>query len=168
MDVVYNNSNAVSVILDNRITGMTGHQENPGTGYNAKGESATAMDIEGIVRAMGIKHIRTVNPNNLAEMKTVLDEFLILDEPSVIITKWPCALKKFSKEDKELFAGAFTKKMKVNADKCIGCKLCMKSGCPAISFDSENKKAKIDDIQCVGCGVCSQLCPKDAIEWKEA
>lgn len=168
MDVVYNNSNAVSVILDNRITGMTGHQENPGTGYNAKGENATAIDIEGIVRAMGIKHIRTVDPNNLTEMRTVLDDFLALDEPSVIITKWPCALKKFSKEDKEQFAGAFTKKMKVNTDKCIGCKLCMKSGCPAISFDGENKKAKIDDIQCVGCGVCSQLCPKDAIEWKEA
>lgn len=167
MDVVYNNSNAVSVILDNRITGMTGHQENPGTGYNAKGESATAIDIEGIVRAMGIKHIRTVDPNNLTDMKKVLDDFLALDEPSVIITKWPCALKKFSKEDKEQFAGAFTKKMKVNEDKCIGCKLCMKCGCPAISFDGGKKKAKIDTIQCVGCGVCSQLCPKEAIEVKE-
>lgn len=168
MDVVYNNSNAVSVILDNRITGMTGHQENPGTGYNAKGESATAIDIEGMVKAMGIKHIRTVDPNNLTDMKGVLDDFLALDEPSVIITKWPCALKKFSKEDKKEFAGAFTKKMAVNEDKCIGCKLCMKCGCPAISFDGDKKKAKIDSIQCVGCGVCSQLCPKDAIEWKEA
>lgn len=168
MDVVYNNSNTVSVILDNRITGMTGHQENPGTGYNAKGEPATAIDIEGIVRAMGIKHIRTINPNDLKEVKDVLDEFLALDEPSVIITKWPCALKKFSKEDKEEFEGAFTKKMTVNRDKCIGCKMCMKCGCPAISFDGENKKAVIDDIQCVGCEVCSQFCPKDAIEWKEA
>ena len=168
MDVVYNNSNAVSVILDNRITGMTGHQENPGTGYNAKGESAVAMDIEGIVRAMGIKHIRVVNPNQLDEMKAVLDEFLELDEPSVIITKWPCALKKFSKEDKEQFPGAFTKKMMINEEGCIGCKLCTKCGCPAISFDANCKKAKIDDIQCAGCGVCSQLCPKDAITWKEA
>ena len=168
MDVVYNNSNTISVILDNRITGMTGHQENPGTGYNAKGQKATMIDIEGIVKAMGIKHIRTIDPNNINEVKTVLDDFLALDEPSVIITKWPCALKKFSKEDKEQFAGAFTKSMTVNTDKCIGCKICMKSGCPAISFDAENKKAVIDGIQCVGCGVCSQLCPKDAIEWKEA
>ena len=168
MDVIYNHSNTVSVILDNRITGMTGHQENPGTGYNAKGQEATMIDIEGIVKAMGIKHIRTIDPNNINEVKTVLDDFLALDEPSVIITKWPCALKKFSKEDKEQFAGAFTKSMTVNTDKCIGCKMCMKSGCPAISFDAENKKAVIDGIQCVGCGVCSQLCPKDAIEWKEA
>ena len=168
MDVVYNNSNTISVILDNRITGMTGHQENPGTGYNAKGQEANMIEIEGIVKAMGIKHIRTIDPNNINEVKTVLDDFLALDEHSVIITKWPCALKKFSKEDKEQFAGAFTKSMTVNTDKCIGCKICMKSGCPAISFDAENKKAVIDGIQCVGCGVCSQLCPKDAIEWKEA
>ena len=168
MDVIYNHSNTVSVILDNRITGMTGHQENPGTGYNAKGQETTMIDIEGIVKAMGIKHIRTIDPNNINEVKTVLDDFLALDEPSVIITKWPCALKKFSKEDKQQFAGAFTKSMVVNNEKCIGCKMCMKSGCPAISFDAENKKAVIDGIQCVGCGVCSQLCPKDAIEWKEA
>ncbi|HBF65324.1 MAG TPA: hypothetical protein DDW34_05745 [Clostridium sp.] len=168
MDVVYNNSNTVSVILDNRITGMTGHQENPGTGYNAKGEEASAVDIEGIVRALGIKHIRTVNPNQLKEMDKVLDEFLELDEPSVIITKWPCALKKFSIEDKKEFAGAFTLKMVINEDKCIGCKLCMKCGCPAIRFDSDKKQAAIDGIQCLGCGICNQLCPKNAIEWKEA
>ncbi len=167
MDVVYNNSNTVSVILDNRITGMTGHQENPGTGYNAKGEQAAAVDIEGIVRALGIKHICTVNPNELKNMGAVLDEFLALNEPSVIITKWPCALKKFSAEDKKEFVGAFIKKMVINEEKCIGCKLCMKCGCPAIRFDGEGKKAVIDGIQCVGCGICSQLCPKDAIERKE-
>lgn len=168
MDVVYNNSNTVSVILDNRITGMTGHQENPGTGYNAKGEAAASVDIEGIVRAIGIKHIRTVNPNDLKEVSSVFDDFIALDEPSVIITKWPCVLKKFSAEDKAEFAGAFTKKMMINNEKCIGCKLCMKCGCPAIRFDNENKKAVIDGIQCVGCATCSQLCPKEAIEWKEA
>ncbi len=168
MDVVYNNSNTVSVILDNRITGMTGHQENPGTGYNAKGEQAPAVDIEGIVRALGIRHIRTVNPNQLKEMGEILDEFLELDEPSVIITKWPCALKKFSAEDKREFEGAFTTKMVINEEKCIGCKLCMKCGCPAIRFDGEKKKAAIDGIQCLGCGICNQLCPKNAIEWKEA
>lgn len=168
MDVVYNNSNTVSVILDNRITGMTGHQENPGTGYNAKGEQAPAVDIEGIVRALGIRHIHTVNPNQLKEIGKILDEFLELDEPSVIITKWPCALKKFSAEDKREFEGAFTTKMVINEEKCIGCKLCMKCGCPAIRFDGEKKKAAIDGIQCLGCGICNQLCPKNAIEWKEA
>ena len=76
MDVIYNHSNTVSVILDNRITGMTGHQENPGTGYNAKGQETTMIDIEGIVKAMGIKHIRTIDPNNINEVKTVLDDFL--------------------------------------------------------------------------------------------
>ncbi|KAF5066549.1 hypothetical protein DSECCO2_262620 [anaerobic digester metagenome] len=168
MDVVYNNSNTVSVILDNRITGMTGHQENPGTGYNAKGEHAAAVDIEGIVRALGIQHICTINPNQLNEVSKVLDEFLELDEPSVIITKWPCALKKFSTEDNNNFAGAFTRKMVINEEKCIGCKLCMKCGCPAIRYDGEKKQAVIDDIQCLGCGICNQLCPKNAIEWKEA
>lgn len=168
MDAVYNHSNTVSVILDNRITGMTGHQQNPGTGYNAKGESAPMMDIEQIVKALGIKHIKTINPNHLQEVKETLDAFLKLDEPSVIITKWPCALKKFTKEDQEQFEGAFQKKMVVREEKCIGCKLCMKCGCPANSFDTDQKKMKIDNIQCVGCGVCSQLCPKNAIEWKEA
>ncbi len=168
IDVVYNNSNTVSVILDNRITGMTGHQDNPGTGYNAKGESSAMMDIEKIVRALGISHVRTINPNGLKEVRETLDTFLKLEEPSVVITKWPCALKKFSKEDKEQFAGAFTKKMKVNEEKCIGCKLCMKCGCPATHMDAQKKKMRIDAIQCVGCGVCSQVCPKEAIEWEEA
>lgn len=168
MDVIYNHSNAVSVILDNRITGMTGHQENPGTGYDAKGEPASGVDIEAMVRAIGIQHIKTIDPNNLQVVKETLDEFLALDEPSVIITKWPCALKKFSVEDKREFAGAFTKKMVVDRDKCIGCKKCMTCGCPAISFDAEHKKAVIDDIQCVGCGVCNQLCPTKAIGEKEA
>lgn len=168
MDVIYNKSNAVSVILDNRITGMTGHQENPGTGYNAKGEHASSVDIEAMVRAIGVTHIKTIDPNNLKVVKDTLDEFLALDEPSVIITKWPCALKKFSTEDKKDFVGAFTKKMIVDREKCIGCKKCMTCGCPAISFDSANKKAVIDDIQCVGCGVCNQLCPTKAIGEKEA
>lgn len=168
INVVYNGSNTVNVILDNRITGMTGHQENPGSGYNAKGNHATAIDLEAVVKAIGIQHVKTINPNDLKEVKETLETFLALEEPSVIITKWPCALKKFSAEDKEEFAGAFTTKLKVNEDKCIGCKMCMKCGCPAISFDSDRKKAMIDRIQCLGCDVCAQLCPKDAMEQEEA
>lgn len=163
IDVVYNNSNTVNVILDNRITGMTGHQENPGTGYNAKGEPTTAIDIEALVKAIGIKNVKVINPNDLKAVSCALDELLALDEPSVIITRWPCALKKFSKEDKSEFEGAFIERFTVEASKCIGCKLCIKCGCPALSFDTENKKAVIERIQCLGCEVCAQLCPKDAI-----
>ena len=95
-DVAYNGSNAICVILDNRITGMTGHQDNPGTGYNIKGEPATCIDIETVVKALGIKNVRTVNPLDLKAMKETLDWALAIeDEPSVIITKWPCVLKKY-------------------------------------------------------------------------
>ena len=168
MTVVYNGSNTVSVILDNRITGMTGHQENPGSGKNAKGDIAPIMDIEAIVRAIGIKHVRTIDPNDLDVVNKTLDECIALDEPSVIITRWPCALKKFSEADKQEFRGAFEDKQKVDAEKCIGCKLCIKCGCPALSFDQERKKAVIEALQCVGCGVCGQICPKDAIGRTEA
>jgi len=168
MTVVYNGSNTVSVILDNRITGMTGHQENPGSGKNAKGDIAPTMDIEAIVRAIGIKHVRTIDPNDLEKVNKTLDECIALDEPSVIITRWPCALKKFSEADKQEFGGAFEDKQTVDAEKCIGCKLCMKCGCPALSFDQDRKKAVIEALQCVGCGVCGQICPKDAIVRTEA
>ncbi len=163
ISVAYNQSNTISVILDNRITGMTGHQENPGSGKNAKGEPAPIIDVEEVVKAIGIKHIKVVDPNNLAEVDAALDEFLALDEPSVIITRWPCALKRISADDTEEFGELFKAKYSVDEDKCIGCKICMKCGCPALSFDTEQKKAKIERIQCMGCGVCQQVCPKDAI-----
>ena len=163
LDVVYNKGNSISVILDNRITGMTGHQQNPGTGYTLQGDVTSEVNIEELVKACGVKHIRTINPNNLSQVKESLDWAFELDEPSVIIARWPCALKKFSKQDIEEFNNPFTSKCSVNTDKCIGCKLCMKTGCPAISFKSEEKLVCIDKNQCVGCEVCSQVCPKDAI-----
>ncbi|MBF7095603.1 indolepyruvate ferredoxin oxidoreductase subunit alpha [Alkalibacter mobilis] len=163
-NVVYNKSKAISVILDNRITGMTGHQENPGSGYTLQGDPTEMIDIESLVRACGVKNIRVVDPNNLADMKETLDWAVGLDEASVIITRWPCALKKFSKEDKEEFGDLFTSKYKIDFEKCIGCKKCIKTGCPAISFDKASKKSFIDILQCVGCGVCSQVCPVEAIE----
>ena len=166
--IAYNRSNTVSVILDNRITAMTGHQENPGSGKDAKGEDTNAIDICQLVKAIGIKNVKVINPNDLKEVSDVLDEFLALDEPSVIITRWPCALKKFSEDDKHEFAEAFKDKYQVLPEKCIGCKLCMKCGCPALSFDADNKKASIDQIQCLGCDVCAQVCPKKAIERKNA
>lgn len=167
MDVIYNKSNPVSVILDNRITGMTGHQENPGTGYDAKRDPANMMDIERMVRAMGIENVTVVNPNELHTMKDVMDKAIASPEASVIITRWPCVLKKFSQEDKEEFKGAFTEKYEVHEDDCIGCKMCIRSGCPAISFDKDKKKSHIDINQCVGCSVCAQICPKQAIQKRE-
>lgn len=163
LDVVYNKGNSISVILDNRITGMTGHQQNPGTGYTLQGDVTSEVNIEELVKACGVKHIRTINPNNLSQVKETLDWAFNLEEPSVIITRWPCALKKFSRQDIEEFNNPFTSKCSIDTDKCIGCKLCMKTGCPAISFKSEEKSVFIDKNQCVGCEVCSQVCPKDAI-----
>lgn len=163
INTVYNKSNTVNIILDNRITGMTGHQNNPGTGYTAKGEETTLIKIEDLVRAIGVKHVYVINPNNLQEVDDTLDKCLALDEPSVIITRWPCVLKKFSKEDRGEFDNLFATKNKVDPEKCVGCKLCLKAGCPAMSYDKTAKKVTINRAQCVGCDVCTQVCPKDAI-----
>ena len=168
MDVTYNKSNVLTVILDNRITGMTGHQENPGSGYDLKGEPAPIMDIETIVRALGVKNVRTVDPNNLEETDAALDWGLSNDEASVIITRWPCALKRFSQADKEEFPEAFKRHCKVDTDLCIGCKKCLKSGCPALAFNSTvPKKSGILEESCLGCEVCLQICPKHAIYVEE-
>ena len=168
INTVYNKSNTVNIILDNRITGMTGHQNNPGTGYTAKGEETTLIRIEDLVRAIGMKHVYVINPNNLQEVDDTLDKCLALDEPSVIITRWPCVLKKFSKEDKAEFDSLFVTKNKVDEEKCVGCRLCLKAGCPAMSYDRKSKKVHINKAQCVGCDVCTQVCPKAAIVKEEA
>ena len=164
INTIYNNSNTINVILDNRITGMTGHQQNPGSGFNAKGDPTNMIDIETLVRAIGIKHIFVIDPNNLEEVDATLDKCLaIKDEPSVIITRWPCALKKFSDADLEEFENLFATKNTVDHNKCIGCKACLGTGCPALSFDKEAKKVSINRDQCVGCDVCAQVCPVKAI-----
>lgn len=163
LDVAYNQSNTVTIILDNRITGMTGHQENPSSGFTAQGDPAPEADIPAICRAINIKHVVTVDPNHLDEFQTALDEALARDEPSVIITRWPCALKKMSQENKEEFPNAFHDKYQINAGACIGCRSCLKVGCPAIHFERESKKAYLDG-DCLGCDVCAQVCPVDAIQ----
>ena len=142
---------------------MTGHQQNPGTGYTLQGKEVEEIDIEKLVLTCGIKNVKTIDPNNLEQVNKTLDWALELDEPSVIITRWPCVLKKLSTKDKKEFEGVFKEKCDVDKKLCIGCKLCIKSGCPSISFDKENKKAVIDKTSCVGCEVCSQICPKQAI-----
>lgn len=161
LDIVYNKSNPVIIILDNRITGMTGHQENPGSGFTAQGDPANITDIEAVVRALGMQRVTQVDPNDLAQLGKALDEALECKEAGVIITRYPCALKKFSNADKEEFPEAFKTRYTVNKEKCVGCKLCLKCGCPALSY--KNKKAEIDASACVGCGVCSQLCRTSAI-----
>lgn len=163
LDIIYNNGNAISIILDNRITGMTGHQENPGSGFKLQGEPTNEISIESVVRACGVKNLRVINPNDLKEVNDTLDWAFANEEASVIITRWPCALKKFSKKDIEEFNKPFTTKCEVVEDLCIGCKKCTKTGCPAISYNKETKKAKIDRNQCLGCEVCAQVCPKEAI-----
>ena len=152
VNIAYNESNSTVIILDNSITGMTGHQQNPTTGFNLKGDPCTKIDLESLCKAVGIKRVRVVDPYNLAECDTVLKEELAATEPSVIISRRPCALLKYVKHNGPI---------DVNADKCIGCKSCMRIGCPAISI--KEGKAVIDATLCTGCGVCKQLCPKDAI-----
>ena len=162
-DVIYNKGNSISIILDNRITGMTGHQQNPGTGYTLQGEKTTEISIEEIVKACKVKNVRVINPNKLSEVNDALDWALSNKEASVIITRWPCALKKFSPQDIEEFNNPFKDRYTIVEDLCIGCKKCTKTGCPAISYNKENKKAIIDKNQCLGCEVCAQVCPKEAI-----
>lgn len=163
MSVAFNKGNTVSVILDNRTTGMTGHQENPGTGYTLMGEKTGEVDLNALVKAMGINHVQNVNPLKLDEVSKALDAAFDYDGPSVIITRWPCVLKKFSPEDIDEF-GLERKVCHVVEDACKGCRVCTKTGCPAISFDKKTKKAKIDKYMCVGCEVCLQACPFHAIE----
>lgn len=153
INIAYNQSNSTVIILDNSITGMTGHQDNPTTGKTIKGDPTTAVSLELLAKAVGIDRVRVIDPYNLAECEQVIREEIAVDAPSVIISRRPCALLKYVKHNPP---------MKVNAEKCVGCKMCMKIGCPAISI--KDKKSVIDFTQCVGCAVCSQLCKFDAIE----
>ena len=167
INAIYNNSRVISVILDNRITGMTGHQENPGSGATLQGAPSTIMDIERIVRALGYSHVWTINPLDLTAVKQAIDNALDHDGPSVIVTRWPCALKKFSEADLSEFGQAMGGKCTVNEAKCTGCEFCLKTGCPAIRFDREAKKAHVDEVQCTGCSVCTQVCWTGAIADQE-
>ena len=167
IEVFYNNGRSINVILDNRTTGMTGHQENPGTGRRADMTEAPVMEIERMVLAMGFERVRVIDPNDLALVKETLDWAFALQEASVIITRWPCVLKKNRDADLRESGEVFKEKNFVLEDKCVGCRKCLSSGCPAVSVDPAKKKSGINRLQCVGCSICAQLCPKEAIE-KEA
>ncbi len=153
VNIAYNESNSTVIIVDNSITGMTGHQQNPTTGVNLKGDPCTKIDLETLCRSVGIRRVRVIDPYNLEECDEAIKEELAADEPSVIISRRPCALLKYVKHNKPL---------SVEADKCVGCKACMRIGCPAISI--AHGKAQVDATQCVGCGVCEQLCKFSALK----
>ncbi|MBE5788093.1 MAG: indolepyruvate ferredoxin oxidoreductase subunit alpha [Clostridiales bacterium] len=152
VNIAYNATNSTVIILDNSITGMTGHQQNPTTGYNIKGDPAAKVDLEALCRALGIQRVRVVDPYDLKACEEAVLEELAVEEPSVIISRRPCVLLKYVKPKAPLAA---------DPEKCRGCRKCMKLGCPAISF--RNGKACIDATLCVGCGVCEQLCAFGAI-----
>ena len=152
VNIAYNATNSTVIILDNSITGMTGHQQNPTTGKNLKGDPAAAVNLEELCKAIGIKSVRVVDPYHMAETEAVIKEELAKDEPSVIISRRPCALLKYVKHNPPL---------KCDHDKCVGCKQCLKIGCPAISI--HDKKITIDHTQCVGCGICTEICKLGAI-----
>lgn len=156
VNIAYNSTNSTVIILDNSITGMTGHQQNPTTGYNLKGDVAAKVCLETLCKAVGIERVRVVDPYNMAETEKAIKEELAVAEPSVIISRRPCALLKYVKHKPAL---------KVDTDKCKACKACLKIGCPAISM--QNGKAYIDHTQCVGCGICTEMCHFDAIGGNE-
>ena len=147
MDIAYNGTNSTIIILDNSITGMTGHQQNPTTGKNLRGEPAGKVDLEALCRSLGFKRVRVVDPYQLDEVDKAIQEELDSGEPSVIISRRPCVMIKGVKHNPPL---------KPDTEKCKGCKSCMKIGCPAISV--KDKKVQIDETLCIGCKVCSQLC----------
>ena len=155
-NIAYNGTNSTVIIVDNSITGMTGHQQNPTTGYNIKGDPATKIDLEALCRALGINRVRVVDPYDLKATEKAITEEISADEPSVIISRRPCALLKYVKAKPALT---------IDPDKCKTCKACMKLGCPAISI--KNGKAVIDATLCVGCGICNQLCAFGAIGGNE-
>jgi indolepyruvate ferredoxin oxidoreductase alpha subunit len=155
INVVYNQSAVTTIILDNSITAMTGQQHNPASGFDAKGQSAPALSLEAVARACGVEKVLTVDPFDQTAVKAALTEALVFDGPVVIIAKRPCV---------------FLAKNRNNAwrvnDDCIGCKICLGLGCPALG--QKDDKAFIEPTQCIGCGLCGQVCPKNAINGEGA
>ena len=155
VDIVYNKGNNTVIILDNSITGMTGHQNNPTTGYTIRGEETKQVNLIALCKAVGIEHVVVADPFDVKEFEKVVKAEVEREEPSVIIAQRPCALLKSVK---------YTGHCKITDD-CKNCKLCMKLGCPAISI--KDGKPFIDETQCNGCGLCTNVCPFGAIKKEE-
>lgn len=155
-EIIYNKGNVIPVVLDNSITGMTGHQDNPGSGFTLEGDIAEKLKIEEILSSMGYQ-VLIVDPQDLTAVEETVDRAMKAEVPTAIITRRPCLLIKRIRHD--------IGKCQVNRDKCIGCKKCLQVGCPAVMI--REGKAFIDPKQCVGCTVCAQVCPMGAIARKE-
>jgi indolepyruvate ferredoxin oxidoreductase alpha subunit len=151
VDVVYNRASTTVIILDNRTTGMTGHQDNPVTGKTLQGDAVRELDLPALCRAVGIERVTTIDPFDLAGLETVLQEELAADEPSVIITRRVCAL--LEKEALPPFM--------IDEDKCTRCARCMRLGCPCLVRNG--KIISINASQCTGCGLCASVCQDNAI-----
>lgn len=151
INTVYNRDATTTIILDNRTTAMTGRQDHPATGKTLQGFDTNRLNIEKLVRAVGVEHVKVIDPYNLDEVKTAIKEYIDKDEPAVIISERPCLL----------IEKTGLPPLMVSADKCQGCKACLRLGCPALSWADE--RAVIDTAACVGCTVCAQLCKDDAI-----
>ena len=157
-EILYNKGAVIPVVLDNHITGMTGHQDNPGSGYTLQGEIAAAIKIEDVLHAFGYENVIIVDPQDLTAMQKAVDDALASEVPAAIICRRPCLLIKRIHHDIGL--------CEVDREKCIGCKKCLKVGCPAVMI--RDGKSSIDPGQCVGCTVCAQVCPVGAITRKES
>ncbi len=155
MDMVYNNSTATLIILDNRITAMTGRQENPASGFTLCGEPSPEIDLEQLCRSVGVKHVRVADPWDMEQTKNIIQEEMEREAPSVVITRGPCVLIK-----RDL--GQHKPALIIDAEKCTGCKACLQIGCPAIEWQADDGKAYVNQLLCVGCGICDQLCKFDA------
>jgi indolepyruvate ferredoxin oxidoreductase alpha subunit len=163
LDVVYNGGNSLSIILDNRTTAMTGHQDNPGAGRTLAGRDSIPVDIPALCKALGVKgdNIYLVNPLRLDEVNAALDDALSKDEATVVVTRWPCILKAFSAADLAEF-DLSRKGCEIDPEICTRCKLCIKTGCPALH--SDEAAVAVDALSCTGCGLCAQVCPFGAIK----
>ena len=157
VEIIYNKANMIPVVIDNHITGMTGHQDNPGSGFTLQGDVANAVKIEDVLSAFGYKKILIVDPWDLKATDDAINEAIASDVPAAIISRRPCLMIKRMKHETGL--------CRVDPDKCIGCRMCLKVGCPAISII--DGKSVIDPTQCKGCTICAQVCPKGAISREE-
>jgi indolepyruvate ferredoxin oxidoreductase alpha subunit len=164
-NVAYNKSNVVTIILDNRTTGMTGHQQNPGTGFTLQLQETPPLDLEPLVRALGIERVKTVPAFDVKALDETIKELLNADGPSVLIARDECALLPSARKRWVPLA--------VVAEKCNGCTMCFRIGCPAILKSDEldektqRPKALIDPLLCTGCQVCAQVCPRKAILFRD-
>jgi indolepyruvate ferredoxin oxidoreductase alpha subunit len=154
LDVVYNRGTTTVIIMDNRTTAMTGHQEHPGTGRTLKGDPTAMVDLKKICQALGVTDVAEVDPHDLKATRQAVKRAVGRRQPSVIITRRPCIL---SRE-----AGKTAAPLSVDEDVCTACGLCLELGCPAI-VRQPNGKARIQQFLCVGCGLCRQVCPRGAI-----